>query len=253
MIRIIKGAAPAVLVKNAAAGHQQLVAAVKAKAKLKFRKSLYAAKSVRDSLMKAQNGKCAFCESHFAHVGYGDVEHFRPKAGVRQATGDKLKRPGYYWLAYSWDNLFVSCQLCNQKFKGNLFPLRNPKARCLRPSHPLSRERPLLVHPEDDNPTAFVTFHGETAVPKFGGAAPRGRATIATFGLNRDELRAKRMEVLRRLRDMKFICDSLEARIQRCATPDPEDQRHLAILSQLLSEAQQPTAEYSAMACALLR
>jgi hypothetical protein len=40
MIRVTKGPAPAVLVKNATAGHQKLAAAVKANAKLKFNKKL---------------------------------------------------------------------------------------------------------------------------------------------------------------------------------------------------------------------
>lgn len=253
MIRISKGPAPAVLVRKATAGHQALAVAVKAKAKLKFSKRLYAANSVRRALMTAQRNKCAFCESHFAHVGYGDVEHFRPKAGWRQNPGDKLKRPGYYWLAYSWDNLFVSCQLCNQKFKGNLFPLRNPRRRCRSASHPLTRERPVLVHPEHDIPEAFITFRGETAVVKHGGGAPRGKATIVTFGLNRDELRGKRMEALERLRIMREMRDTLDTRIRLCSAPDPDDVKHFNTLSQLLAEAQQPTAEYSAMACSLLR
>jgi uncharacterized protein (TIGR02646 family) len=202
--------------------------------------------------MTAQRNKCAFCESQFAHVGYGDVEHFRPKAGSRQTPGGKLLRPGYYWLAYSWDNLFVSCQLCNQKFKGNHFPLRNPKLRCRNPSHQLDRERPLLVHPETDDPEAFVTFRGETAMARRGGGALRGKTTITTFGLNRDELRAKRMEILQRLRWMKAMRDKLAARIQSATTPDPDDVKHVTTLSQLLSEACDPASEYSAMARAFL-
>lgn len=252
MIRITKGPAPAVLVKNAAAGHQKPAAEVQAKSKLKFRKTLYAAKSMRTALMTAQRNKCAFCESHFAHVGYGDVEHFRPKAASRQTPAGKLLRPGYYWLAYSWDNLFVSCQLCNQKFKGNLFPLRNPKLRCRRPSHQLDRERPLLVHPEADDPEAFVTFRGETAMAKRGGGALRGKTTTTTFGLNRDELRGKRMEVLERLRVMREIRDTLATRIQLTSSPDPDDLKHFNTLSRLLTDAQHPEAEYSAMARAFL-
>ena len=65
-----------------------------------FDSAIYAGKEVKDALIGMQHGKCAFCESRITHIAYGDVEHFRPKAGVRQEPGDKLQRPGYYWLAY---------------------------------------------------------------------------------------------------------------------------------------------------------
>ena len=84
-----------------------------------FDRSLYAAKSVKKALVKAQHEKCCFCESKVTDVAYGDVEHFRPKAGYRQTGTDPLGRPGYYWLAYVWENLFFSCQLCNQRFKAS--------------------------------------------------------------------------------------------------------------------------------------
>src|SRR5207248_2896103 len=82
-------------------------------------------------------------ESFFAHTGYGDVEHFRPKGGYKQRETDELKRPGYYWLAYAWDNLFCSCQLCNQRFKRNLFPLRDGRRRARSHTHKLDKEQPL--------------------------------------------------------------------------------------------------------------
>jgi hypothetical protein len=94
--------------------------------------TIYAHETVKNALLKLQHGKCAFCECKVTHQQYGDVEHFRPKKGYKQKDGDPLGRPGYYWLAYEWTNLLVSCQICNQKFKKNLFPLRRPsrRARC---------------------------------------------------------------------------------------------------------------------------
>ena len=53
-----------------------------------------------------------------------------PKGGTRQTADEKeMKVPGYFWLAYAWQNLFLACQLCNQRFKKNLFPLENPDER----------------------------------------------------------------------------------------------------------------------------
>ena len=70
------------------------------KKKFKFDASIYGHKTVKEALIKAQNGKCCFCESKVTHIAYGDVEHFRPKAGYKQNKNDSLCRPGYYWLAY---------------------------------------------------------------------------------------------------------------------------------------------------------
>lgn len=56
--------------------------------------------------------KCAYCESIYDHVYDGDVEHFRPKGRVQEKNPPS---PGYYWLANDWDNLFLSCQHCNQR------------------------------------------------------------------------------------------------------------------------------------------
>src|SRR5437016_1604606 len=124
MIPIVKPAAPAVLVTRGPAATQQLCDAYQSAPAdyqrgtktFAFDASLYGAATVKDTLRIAQHKKCAFCESYFAHVGFGDVEHFRPKAGYKQRDSDELKRPGYYWLAYDWSNLFYSCQLCNQRF-----------------------------------------------------------------------------------------------------------------------------------------
>jgi hypothetical protein len=65
-----------------------------------FESSIYGAKSVKNALIKAQHGKCAFCESQVRHIAHGDVEHYRPKGGFRQNDPDPLEQPGYFWLAY---------------------------------------------------------------------------------------------------------------------------------------------------------
>ena len=78
------------------------------------------------------------------HIAYGDVEHYRPKAGYRQDAEDPLGRPGYYWLAYEWSNLLFCCQICNQRFKRNLFPLVDPARRAETHHDDLSSEQPLF-------------------------------------------------------------------------------------------------------------
>jgi uncharacterized protein (TIGR02646 family) len=138
-----------------------------------FNSSLYGAKSVKTTLIKAQRGKCAFCESQVRHIAHGDVEHYRPKGGVRQDAGEPLEQPGYFWLAYVWENLFFACQLCNQSFKRNLFPLADPARRARSHLDDLASEEPMLLHPGDDDPGASIGFRAEVA---FAIMTIRGRA-----------------------------------------------------------------------------
>src|SRR5437667_9513338 len=144
MIHVRKPAAPSVLLIRGAAETQRICDAHDCGTRaFDFDAGIYAHPTVKDALRAAQYQKCAFCESVFAHTGYGDVEHFRPKAGYKQRDADELRRPGYYWLAYAWKNLFYSCQLCNQRFKRNLFPLKDGRRRARAHTHSLDKEAPL--------------------------------------------------------------------------------------------------------------
>ncbi len=91
-----------------------------------FKKNIYGHKSVKDSLKKAQHQKCCFCERK---AETGDIEHLRPKNAYQQKEGEPLSKPGYYWLAYEWDNLFFCCEKCNRSYKRNLFPLLDESKR----------------------------------------------------------------------------------------------------------------------------
>lgn len=62
---------------------------------LEFEREIYGHPTVKDELIDAQHAKCAFCESSFRAVTFGDVEHFRPKGGFRQRRSGALRRPGY--------------------------------------------------------------------------------------------------------------------------------------------------------------
>ena len=166
-----------------------------------FDSSLYGAKSVKNALITAQQDKCAFCESKVRHIAHGDVEHYRPKGGVRQNDGDALEQPGYFWLAYAWGNLFFACQLCNQSFKKNLFPLANATNRARSHLDDLTAEEPMLIHPADEEPSAFIGFREEMAFPI--GDDPRARTTIEVLGLNREELAEFRFDHLARFKRLR--------------------------------------------------
>ena len=67
-------------------------------------------KPAKTALKRESGGKCAYCEASTETVAHGDVEHFRPKSI-------------YWWLAFCYDNYLFACQLCNQTFKGDNFPI----------------------------------------------------------------------------------------------------------------------------------
>ena len=94
-----------------------------------FNNRIYGHKNVKAKLLEAQFNKCCYCESKIGSTSPGDVEHYRPKAYSQQGKEQLKIFPGYYWLVYDWDNLFVSCEICNRSHKKNYFPLSNPNAR----------------------------------------------------------------------------------------------------------------------------
>jgi len=160
-----------------------------------FDDDVYGASEVRELLKTAQRWKCCFCESKIEGTSYGEIEHFRPKAAWRQAPTTKLIRPGYYWLAYSWDNLLWSCKVCNGKHKKHLFPLANPEARDC-PGRTIEDETPMLIDPTKCDPRQHIRFRFNRAVP----ISELGDATITALGLNREPLLEDRNRVLLGLR-----------------------------------------------------
>lgn len=207
--------------------------------KVTFDETIYRDSSVKQVLVQAQHGKCAFCESSFAHVSYGDVEHFRPKGGLRQRRRGALRRPGYYWLAYVWENLLVSCELCNRRFKRNWFPLEHRSTRVRGPKGDLSRERPLLVNPAVDEPGVFVTFHEHRAVAVAG--SPRGRSSIRGYGLNRKTIRARRRNTIDYIERILDVIEEL-----------PGDHPKVIKAEEFLRRMTAASEEYSAMVRAYL-
>lgn len=203
----------------------------------KAKKTIYGDASVKNALKRMQVGKCAFCESKIDHVAHGDVEHFRPKAGVSE--GHSLTRPGYYWLAYEWSNLFFACQLCNQAFKKNLFPLEDPSRRARSHRDELAAEAPLLIDPAREDPEEHLAFASWTPVPR--DESPKGKATIESLGLDRVELEERRRE---RFKDLDILRDILD----QPGLAAEFGARARSVLEQKAGD----NAEYAAMARAFL-
>lgn len=152
------------------------------KKKLSFDRNVYADKSVKTQLKNEQNKKCAYCERYF-NGDFGAVEHFRPKGGysLLYKGKEKLIQPGYYWLAYDWDNLLYSCSECNTSYKKNWFPLLDEAKRDIA-SKDISKEEALLINPASEDPGDFFEFHQHIIVAK--GGNTKGNTTIEVLKLN---------------------------------------------------------------------
>lgn len=204
-----------------------------------FESSIYGDRSVKEALKSAQHDKCCFCESKISHISYGDVEHFRPKAGYWQDEGLPLGRPGYYWLAYEWGNLYLCCQLCNQRHKKNHFPLADETRRCRNHLGSLADEEPLFIDPGAEDPEEHIEYLAEQ--PRGRNGSRRGEETIEALGLRREPLREKRFDryrLLKALRDVSLLLPN-----------EREGQEAAAILE----DAVRDEAEYASMVRCLVR
>ena len=197
-----------------------------------FNASIYGSTRIREVLKRLQHNKCCYCESKPSATSAGRIDHFRPKGGVRQCKGSDRIYPGYYWLAYRWENLVLACDECNLK-KSDYFPLEDPGQRARRHLDCLDREAPLLLNPyTETNLGEHLTFDGSACQPE----TERGRVTVTVLGLNRPELQEERQYVLNMLVNLCTVARH----------PDQPD-----ILRQeatdVMNSFARPDARYSAM------
>ena len=214
-----------------------------------FDSRIYGATSVKTALRKAQHDKCAFCESKVTHIAYGDVEHFRPKAGYRQHLRAPLAQPGYYWLAYDWSNLLFSCQICNQRHKRNYFPLVDAKKRARSHHDDVTEEQPLFIHPAEEDPHEFLEFNEEYLRPI--GGNKRGEVTIEVLGLNRELIAERRRDVLAVLQPLIEIRELLASEFAK--EPNPKWANQIAAIDGNLNQCTSDSGEYAAMVRALMK
>jgi uncharacterized protein (TIGR02646 family) len=201
---------------------------------LAFDRAVYAHPSVKQRLVAMQHEKCAFCEAKPLHVSDGDVEHFRPKGGMRQADAEPLQRPGYYWLAYDWTNLMFACERCNRRHKKNLFPLIDPSRRATTHRDDVADEVPVFIDPSAEDPAQYIGYREHVPIAIGGNA--RGQQTIDALGLRRRDLTADREEHLVRMRLLHAVASNAAV---------PAELRTEA--AALVARATSAAAEYSLM------
>lgn len=170
--------------------------------KKSFKSKIYGTKEVKDQLKKDQFEKCCYCENTFLAVSHGDVEHYRPKKGYTDLEYGTINKPGYYWLAYEWNNLHLACEICNRSHKKNYFPLKSNSFRANdhNSQDRLNEEEPLLLCPTDDN-TAHFSFNEHIIK----GETDEGETSVKHYGLDRTELNQSRLEWLEMLDTYYFF------------------------------------------------
>ena len=198
-----------------------------------FDRDIYAHPSVKSDLLAAQHRKCCYCESQFRGTSYGAVEHFRPKGAVRMGHGMPTLHPGYYWLAYVWENLLVSCEVCNTN-KGTLFPLVDESKRARSHHDPVDDEAPVFVDPASEDPAVHMQFRRAEIVH----LTDRGLRTIEGMALRRSELEEARAKHLKLVEALNLLTTGLDGRV---TLADVDHARAL------LNSEIQPEAEYYAM------
>jgi len=171
-----------------------------------FDRSIYAdGREVKPALERLFNDKCAYCESLL--ICDWDVEHFRPKGRV----AERPDHPGYYWLAYTWENLYPSCTHCNQLRRDNprwddpqplsaqgkldQFPLLDETTRAMSSDDDIYSEHTLLIDPCYDNPEWYLGYRPDGQIFALDDN-PYGEKTIEVFHLRRRRLRDCRRKVM---------------------------------------------------------
>lgn len=239
MIKINRGPAPEYLMSN-----RVLLAKKKLEEKFsdksrqeRFKFDLSIFKSVKEDLMKLSNSKCSFCESKLKGASIFEIENFRPKGGARGFDSKEYAPVHYWWLAYEWENLLITCQLCN-RHKRDLFPLENEnfRSRIGAVGKELLLEKPLLIDPSSDNPDEHLDFDENGFAIDL---TLRGKVSIEVYGLNRSELVSSRKEVARN------FSEKLEIMANDKSSSDQFTTNLLLYVKDLFSES--PPQEFAAL------
>jgi uncharacterized protein (TIGR02646 family) len=159
----------------------------------------YNKKNVKKVLLKHQNFKCCFCECKI-NINSCEICLYRPVGFLSDDPGKQHVGPPYWWLAYDWNNFFVTCSQCKAK-KNDQFPLLDGGIRAESPTDDLSKENPFLIHPILDKPEEYITFDWKRTrlfvKAKGIDRKGRGKKTInALTDINRNELLKERARII---------------------------------------------------------
>ncbi len=187
MIKLTKGPEPKVLRDNHESWTQTLLQHISSGIVTDADKTKYRHPEIKDALLMETHEKCAYCESKFRHVTYGDIEHIVPKSVSPEKT-------------FEWVNLTVACDVCNTN-KGT------------------SED---IIDPYTDEPSEHLRFLGAIVMPVPGDHL--GIMTQKTLDLNRMELVERRMERIQYLnQQLSLMAETTDAKLKQVLKVDLED------------------------------
>lgn len=142
---------------------------------------------VKRELWIRQQMRCCYCE-HQTQCDYNDVEHFRPKARADRQNG--TVDSGYWWLAWTWENLLFSCPGCNRSGKNDVFPLEAGSVPLVAEEQPPGKELPTIIDPCGEDPVESIqfVFDGSHWQPVGRNGSRRGQRTVEILKLGRADL-----------------------------------------------------------------
>lgn len=219
-------------------------------------------KSVFEQLLRdifaLSHGKCAYCETPIDATSTKSLDRYRPKAGALGIDG-KYSTEHYWWLAYTWENIYPACAKCN-KFKGAKFPVQGARAPQEASVEQLAAEKRLLLDPFSDIPRQHLQFLDDGSVIP---SSSEGDVTIATLELNRTDLVESRRRIafavnaeLARVRRKSGFESEWLAWIAARREPDrstpPVDEPRPQTPFEAIAQLASPDKPWSAVAAALL-
>lgn len=192
-------------------------------------------KKAKVQLKAETEGKCAYCEANAQVVAHGDVEHYRPKSV-------------YWWLAYTYDNYLYSCQICNQVYKSDNFPISgyafpapgivadtpdgeldkwigniSPDPLAITECYTLHKyllahiaEEALLINPYIDDPAKFFKYEADDVKREVTMVAAQPECVVHVkamedyYGINRIELRNFRYNIYTKFRTFKKVLEVID-------------------------------------------
>lgn len=165
MVPLERGPTPAILQERAAAWTAKYLAERQTEPKKRPDHRCYGHEQVRMELRRMSSNKCFYCERRLTEREQ-EVDHY---VEVAERPQD----------AFAWENLYLSCEPCNQ---GKAPNTTYPVSACVDPCAP------------GVTPDQHLCFDDETIGPR--DDSPAGLRTIRKYNLDRDDLNLARSRAL---------------------------------------------------------
>lgn len=222
-VRRNAGLIPAKLLEKAIAAQQELEKLPAEQRADYIRANSQIWREFKSYLSEMSHGKCWYSESPEVQ-SHLDVDHFRPKLEARR--DEKVcDRPGYDWLAFSWENFRLSAQLSNRLVrneetdetdgKGNWFPLVEGSPKACWDDRCIDNERPILLDPTKAEDVRLIEVKADGRMGPsnycYGTNKARVDKSVIRLGLNLPRLKAARIRVMREIEGLADILGTMLA------------------------------------------